>query len=77
MPEPIDVDEIILNFDPAAPHGRFRPMPLDLTVPAAAALPQEIPWPDGAAPIAAPVANAPVETDDLSRSHGYDAVVVT
>lgn len=64
-------DDILLNFDPAAPHERFRDAGLS------AALPHTIPWPDGAAPTPAPLASPPAETDDLSRFHGYDAVVVT
>jgi hypothetical protein len=46
-------------------------------LPVAAALPGAIPWPENATPKAAPLAVAPAETDDLSRFHGYDAVVVT
>jgi hypothetical protein len=71
MPGKLDVDDIILNFDPAAPHQRF------LTAGLESALPKVVPWPHGAAPEAAPLATRPAETDDLSRFHGYDAVVVT
>ena len=46
-------------------------------MPEHAALPDPIPWPAGSAPTAAPLAVAPTETDDLSRFHGYDAIVVT
>jgi nucleoside phosphorylase len=72
MPGKLDVDDIILNFDPAAPHQRFLAAGLE-----AAALPRTVPWPQGTAPQAAPLATAPAATDDLSRFHGYDAVVVT
>jgi len=41
------------------------------------ALPTAIPWPAALSPKAAPLANAPAETDDLSPFKGYDAVVVT
>jgi len=75
MPRVPDVDDIILNYDPAAPQGRFRAS--ELTAAVEAALPRAVPWPDGAAPRPAPLAAAPAETDDLSRFHGYDAVVVT
>lgn len=74
MPRTFNVDDVILNFDPAAPHPRFPAAGLDV---AGAALPQPIPWPAGAAPTPAPLATPPAETDDLSRFHGYDAVVVT
>jgi hypothetical protein len=73
-----NIDDIILNFDPAAPHPRFAAMglPADiLTV--GAALPRAVPWPAGLAPKAAPLPTPPAETDDLSRFKGYDAVVVT
>ncbi|MFZ0052754.1 MAG: hypothetical protein WAK96_13345 [Desulfobaccales bacterium] len=78
MSSTFDVDDIILNYDPAAPHPRFREAGIEATLmPAGAALPHPIPWPAGSAPTAAPLAAAPAETDDLSRFHGYDAVVVT
>jgi nucleoside phosphorylase len=70
----LDVDDIILNFDPAAPHARFRTAGLELLE---AALPRTVPWPAGTAPAAAPLAIPPAATDDLSRFKGYDAVVVT
>jgi len=41
------------------------------------ALPTAIPWPEGLIPKAAPLAQAPAESDDLSVFSGYDAVVVT
>jgi len=74
----IDVDDVILNFDPARPQSRFRMAGTGLElVSAEAALPGAVPWPSGAAPQPAPLAATPSETDDLSRFHGYDAVVVT
>ena len=78
MAHPLDVDDIILNFDPANPHPRFRTMglPEDVLV-AEAALPSPVPWPSGAAPTPAPLAKAPPESADLSQFKGYDAVVVT
>jgi nucleoside phosphorylase len=78
MVHSFDVNDVILNFDPASPHPRFRAagLPADLMV-AGTALPKPIPWPAGSAPTPAPLATAPAETDDLSRFHGYDAVVVT
>ena len=78
MPPRRDVDDIILNFDPAAPHPRFRAAGVDATaMVAGAALPHAIPWPAGSAPAPAPLATPPAATADLSPFHGYDAVVVT
>jgi hypothetical protein len=78
MTRTLDVDDVILNFDPAAPHRRFRDMglPVDALTPEVA-LPRAVPWPAGLAPKAAPLAQAPAETDDLSRFRGYDGAVVT
>jgi hypothetical protein len=44
MAHPLDVDDVILNFDPAQPHARFRAMglPADILV-ASAALPDPVP----------------------------------
>ena len=73
-----DVDDVILNFDPAAPQHRFRQTGLRAAdAVAEAALPHGIPWPASAAPTPAPLATPPTETDDLSRFKGYDAVVMT
>ena len=78
MPGALDVHDIILNFDPAAPQPRFRAAGLEAALaPAGAALPHAIPWPAGAAPTPVPLNPAPAATDDLSRFHGYDAVVAT
>ena len=78
MVHSLDVDDVVLNFDPAEPHPRFRAMGLDPEIlTAGAALPSPVPWPKNAAPTPAPLANDPKESDDLSRFKGYDAVVVT
>jgi hypothetical protein len=78
MARGLDVDDIILNYDPASPHRRFRDMGLsDEIVAPAAALPKSVPWPVGREPKAAPLAHPPAETDSLSRVHGWDALVVT
>jgi hypothetical protein len=73
---PLDVDDIILNFDPAKPYPRFRTMglPEDILV-AEAALPSPVPWPSCAAPTPAPLAKTPSESAIFS-SPG-DAVVTT
>jgi hypothetical protein len=74
----VGVDDIILNFDPAAPHDRFRAAGLEAALAApAAALPQPVPWPAGAAPVAAPPGRAPLGSDDLSRFRDFDALVMT
>jgi Phosphorylase superfamily len=73
-----DIDDIILNFDPARPQPRFRKMGLsDDVLVAGAALPQPVPWPAGGAPKASPLPTPPSEADDLTRFNGFDAVVVT
>jgi len=72
----LDVDDVILNYDPANPHPRFHAMGIE-AVAAEAALPRPVPWPQGTAPAPAPLAPAPAPTDDLSRFNGYDAVIVT
>jgi len=72
----MDIDDIILNYDPANPHRRFRTMGLP-PEPEGGALPHAVPWPGGAAPKPAPLATAPKPTDDLTRFAGYDAVIVT
>jgi hypothetical protein len=78
MPGTFDVDDVILNFDPASPQHRFRQAGLRAALATAeAALPHGVPWPAGAAPTPAPLATPPAETDDLSRFKGYDVVVMT
>jgi hypothetical protein len=78
MPKRLDVDDVVLNFDPAAPHERFRKAGLEAAHAAASdLLPKPVPWPAGAAPTPVPLNPAPTESADLSQFHGYDAVVVT
>jgi nucleoside phosphorylase len=77
MPK-LDVDDLILNFDPAAPQARFQQLGIGLALgPLSSALPKMVPWPAGSAPTPAPLAAAPQPSDDLSKFAGYDAVVVT
>jgi nucleoside phosphorylase len=77
MADGIDVDDLILNYDPEAPQARFRTAGL-----AAAAmglserLPHPVPWPRDA-PTARPLSPAPSPTKDLSQFAGYHAVVMT
>ncbi|SDT12748.1 hypothetical protein [Bradyrhizobium canariense] len=78
MNDRFNIDDFILNFDPAAPQARFLSGRLGAElVTAEAALPRQVPWPNGLAPTAMPLSKQPSETDDLSKFHGYDAVVVT
>jgi hypothetical protein len=76
MPTQWDVEDLILNYDPEAPQARFLDGGLEAAF-AAQRLPSSVPWPESAKPVAAPLDPPPAETDDLSRFHGYDAVVVT
>jgi hypothetical protein len=70
--------DVRLNYDPSAPQHRFREAGLEaaFTEPSAQ-LPSAPPWPADGAPEPIVLTPAPVETDDLSRFKGYDAVVVT
>jgi hypothetical protein len=77
MSASFDIDDVILNFDPARPQHRFRNAGLETAPVAADALPKTVPWPAGAAPKPAPLTIPPAETDDLSDFRSYDAVVVT
>ena len=72
----IDVEDLRLNYDPEFPQARFASLEAAARS-STGRLPGAVPWPDGAVPTAAPLAQAPAETDDLSRFRGYDAVIVT
>jgi nucleoside phosphorylase len=73
-----DVEDMYLNYDPEFPQERFRAAGLEAALRSATGrLPSPVPWPDGAAPKAAPLSEPPLETDPLTRFRGYDAVVVT
>jgi uridine phosphorylase len=72
----LDVDDVILNYDPAQPHARFHAMGI-AAISAESALPKPVPWPEAATPSPAPLNPAPLPADDLTRFAGYDAVVVT
>ena len=78
MPTHFDIDDVILNYDPAEPHARFIAAGLEgAFVAPEARMPSTIPWPSGAVPTGVPLDPPPAETDDLSRFAGYDAIVVT
>jgi hypothetical protein len=74
----VDIDDLVLNYDPEAPQERFRAAGLKAALaPLAARLPGSVPWPQAGKPVAAPLDSPPAESEDLSKFHGYDAVVVT
>jgi C1A family cysteine protease/uridine phosphorylase len=74
----LDVEDLILNYDPEFPQARFVSAGLEAALKSSTGrLPSAVPWPDSSKPIATPLDPAPAETDDLSRFQGYDAVVVT
>jgi nucleoside phosphorylase len=73
----IDVEDLILNYDPEAPAARFHAAGVE-----AAALslsnrmPHPVPWPRNP-PTVSPLTPPPSENDSLARFAGYDAVVMT
>ncbi len=71
-----DIDDLILNYDPGAPHARFSlggVPPQQMTL----GLPHGVPWPAGGAPVPQPLTDPHADTDSLARFNGYDAVIVT
>ena len=74
----IDVEDIILNYDPEFPQPRFVTAGLVGALRSSTGrLPGAVPWPEASKPVATPLDPLPSPTDDLSRFRGYDAVVVT
>lgn len=72
------IDDLILNYDPEFPAERFCEAGIPAALKSATGrLPGPVPWPQGHAPAAAPLPQSPAESDDLTRFHGFDAVVVT
>src|SRR5579862_8392231 len=70
--------DVRLNYDPSAPQQRFREAGLEAAFASPSAqLPSPPPWPADGVPKPIVLTPAPNESDDLSRFHGYDAVVVT
>jgi hypothetical protein len=73
-----DVDDLILNYDPEFPQARFLSAGIAAAFKSSTGrLPSVVPWPEASKPIAAPLERPPAGSDDLSKFHGYDAVVVT
>jgi C1A family cysteine protease/nucleoside phosphorylase len=76
--KPVDVEDIVLNYDPEFPQERFLSMGLAGALKSSTGrLPSPVPWPETSKPVAVPLDPAPSPQDDLSRFKGYDAVVVT
>jgi nucleoside phosphorylase len=78
MKSKLNIEDLILNYDPEFPQRRF----ISAGVPGAlksstGRLPGAVPWPQESKPVALPLDPAPTANSDLSRFHGYDAVVVT
>ncbi|HUH78688.1 MAG TPA: hypothetical protein VLY83_02195 [Methanoregula sp.] len=78
MAKHYDVEDLILNYDPSAPQARFMEAGIEgAALAASERLPDAVPWPEKTAPVAAPLAKAPAEGEDLTKFKGYDAVVMT
>jgi nucleoside phosphorylase len=78
MNKAINVDDLVLNYDPEFPQQRFLDMGLAAAMKSSTGrLPSVPPWPAASKPTAVPLDPAPAPTDDLSRFHGYDAVIIT
>lgn len=74
----VAIEDLILNYDPEFPQERFIAAGIrGAEKSATGRLPGMVPWPQGRAPTAIELAEPPVDTDDLSRFQGYEAVVVT
>lgn len=77
MAHEIDIDDLILNYDPEIPPPRFKGLGLEaMTASFDERLPRPVPWPRSS-PTATPLDPPPAETDNLARFAGYDAVVMT
>ncbi len=74
----LDIEDLILNYDPEFPAPRFLTAEVAGALKSATGrLPSVVPWPQGRAPTAVTLAPLPQPEDDLSRFAGYDAVVMT
>ena len=77
MARKLDIDDVILNYDPEKPSQRFADFGLEAaTASFSDRLPRPVPWPKSP-PTATPLSKPPAETDSLSRFVDYDAVVIT
>jgi hypothetical protein len=74
----VDLEDLILNFDPEEPQERFLAANIRAaSLAASERLPDPVPWPKNTAPVAAPLPAVPAEDEDLTKFKGYDAVVMT
>jgi C1A family cysteine protease/nucleoside phosphorylase len=74
----MDVEDLILNYDPESPAPRFVAAGLEAALKSSTGrLPSTPPWPQASKPIAMPLDPTPPDTADLTAFRGYDAVVVT
>jgi nucleoside phosphorylase len=78
MTKGIDVEDLILNYDPEAPQERFLNAGLEAALKSSTGrLPSTPPWPSQSKPVCTPLKQPPAESAALTEFHGYDAVVVT
>ena len=77
MQNGMNVEDLVLNYDPELPQVRFLAAGAAISAKLSERLPAMVPWPKAAKPVPVPLHPLPLETDDLTRFKGYDAVVVT
>jgi nucleoside phosphorylase len=78
MKSRLDVDDLVLNYDPEFPQARFLSAGLEAALRSSTGrLPSPVPWPEESKPAPAPINPPPAENDDLTKFRGYDAVIVT
>ena len=71
-------EDVRLNYNPEQPQDRFlAAFRAEAQAEASVSLPLAVPWPAGLAPTPRPLTPAPLDTDDLFRFAGYDAIVIT
>lgn len=70
-----DLGRFIIDFDPTVPRlsSAFGIVGVSLE----SALPKPVPWPNDQAPVGMPLKEPISDQDDLSKFHGYDAIIVT
>jgi len=74
----INVEDLRLNYDPESPQERFKSAGVEAAfLSESDRLPSMVPWPAATTPTPVPLPKAPLESDDLTKFKGYDAVVVT
>jgi nucleoside phosphorylase len=73
----ISLEDLYLNYDPAAPQQRFRDAGIGAALASGDRLPSPVPWPRTSAPQPVRLARPPRETDPLQRFSGYEALVMT